>query len=62
MNDKEEFKTKIRSINFGQAKNRKPKVTVTDTGSAVAKTTEHWDERVDQEITPNTIRLKTEVE
>lgn len=46
----EEFKEKIRSINFGRAHARKPKVTVERDSKIEATTTEHWHDRQDVNI------------
>jgi hypothetical protein len=53
-----DFADKIRSINFGQARHRKPKVTTDDHGTHKVDVTEHWHDRQDVTVRPATLRLK----
>jgi hypothetical protein len=53
-----EFLEKIRTINFGENRKRKPKTTETVTDTATGYTTEHYDtDRVDVKIVPKTLEL-----
>lgn len=51
------FKEKIRSINFGQAKRRAPKVTRDVHDHHTVDVTEHWHDRQDVTVRPDTLRL-----
>ena len=53
----ESFKDKIRSINFGQARHRKPKVTTDVHDHHRVDVTEHWHDRQDVTVRPKTLRL-----
>jgi hypothetical protein len=52
-----EFKEKLKSLSFmGSERRAKTTVDVHDYGKV--KTTEHWNDRVDVDVKPDTIRLK----
>lgn len=53
-----DFKEKIRSINFGQARHRKPKVTTDVHDNHSVDVTEHWHDRQDVTVKPSTVRYK----
>jgi hypothetical protein len=53
-----DFKDKIRTINFGQDKNRKPKTTVDEHDYGTVEVTEHWKDRQDVTVKPDTVRAK----
>lgn len=53
----ESFKDKIRSINFGQARRRAPKVTTDVHDTHTVDVTEHWHDRQDVTVHPETLRL-----
>ena len=52
------FKDKLRSINFGQARRRKAKVTTDVHDHHQVDVTEHWHDRQDVTVRPDTLRLK----
>ena len=52
------FKEKIRTINWGTAKGRRPKVTTDDHGTHKVDVIEHWEDRQDVTVRPETLRLK----
>lgn len=54
----EEFKEKIRSINFGSERRRQPKKTVDVHDHHTVEVTEHWSDRQDINVKPETIRVK----
>ncbi len=53
-----DFKEKIKSINFGQARHRKPKVTTDDHDTHTVDVTEHWHDRQDVNVKPKTVGYK----
>lgn len=52
----ESFKDKIRSVNFGSAKGRRPKVTTDVHDHGTVDVIEHWDGRQDVMAKPDTVR------
>lgn len=61
MDEKNEFREKIRSINFGGKKRGKTEVKPVineDTGKIGGRQIEHWDGRVDAVVTPEPGQLK----
>jgi hypothetical protein len=52
------FKEKIRTINWGTAKGRRPKVTRDVHDHHIVDVTEHWEDRQDVTVRPETLRLK----
>jgi hypothetical protein len=58
------FKEKIRTISFGQARYRRPKVTTDVHDHHTVDVTEYWHDRQDVTVKPDTIRygLKREPE
>jgi hypothetical protein len=50
------FAEKIRTVNFGQAKGRRPKVTTDDHGTHKVDVIEHWEDRQDVTVRPETLR------
>lgn len=58
----ESFRDKIRSINFGQARRRAPKVTTDVHDTHSVDVTEHWEDRQDVAVRPPTLRCKMNVE
>lgn len=55
--DGQSFKDKIRSVNFGQARHRKTKVTRDVHDHHTVDVTEHWHDRQDVTVRPDTLRL-----
>lgn len=51
-----DFAEKIRTINFGQAKRRKPKVTTDHHDYGTVDVTEYWHDRQDVTVKPDTLR------
>lgn len=52
-----DFAEKLRSINFGQAKRRRPKVTTDVHDQHAVDVTEHWHDRQDVIVRPKTLRV-----
>jgi hypothetical protein len=52
------FKEKIKSINFGQARHRGPKVTTDDATRRGNTTVETWDDRVGVVVRPDPVTVK----
>lgn len=52
----DDFKDKIKRVNFGQRKHRVPKVTTDVHDTHSVDVTEHWEERQDVTVRPDTVR------
>lgn len=52
----ESFKDKIRSVSFGQARHRRPKTTTDVHDHHTVDVTEHWHDRQDVTVHPETVR------
>lgn len=53
-----EFLEKLRTINFGDKRKRGPKTTTDVHDHHTVDVTEHWDDRQDVTVKPETIRVK----
>lgn len=53
----ESFKDKLKSISFGQPRHRVPKVTTDDHGTHKVDVIEHWHDRQDVTVRPQTLRI-----
>lgn len=53
-----EFLEKLRSINIGKPERRQPKVTTDVHDHHTVDVTEHWDDRQDVTVKPQTAHLK----
>lgn len=58
----ETFRDKIRSVNIGLASRRAPKVTTDHHDYGTVDVTEHWNDRVDVNVKPDTVRLKVSMD
>jgi len=58
----DDFKDKIKNVNIGLEKRRKPKVTTDVHDTHKVHVTEHWEERQDVTVCPETVRIRVRVD